>query len=290
MIKVNKVKLEQVILNEMSDLENGPYLNSTVCLFNDNEEQIQVHLTVTKEFEDFIDPVSEYVCISEVTKNTENILFSDNAEHIEFLKSQLDDSIINTVSTFGALLVNEFESYFPGGEDEILIISQRVNDEINEPVCFVNLGDIESNMKADLEKLSNDVEILLKLKIGRNVYEITENDRFMDNGYCVQLMTQSKEISVSGFSPNPVLSKKAIKELSEFKRNGDTIFNIEKPIKNGFYIWHPKDLGSMACHPLLLEQVLQVIEGDVWLTGSGEYSMATALKFGKFGECVLTQD
>ena len=59
-------------------------------------------------------------------------------------------------------------------------------------------------------------------------------------------------------------------------------------MKNGFYIWEPKNLGSMAMHPLLLEQVVQVIEGEVWLTGcSGSYSLETASKFGSFGTCVL---
>ena len=55
----------------------------------------------------------------------------------------------------------------------------------------------------------------MDLKIGRNVYQITKEDRFMDNGCCVQLITQSKERSSWGHMPNPVLSKKAVKELSK---------------------------------------------------------------------------
>lgn len=176
--------------------------------------------------------------------------------------------------------------------------------------CFLSKDDSESNMKADLNQLACDTLILLRLKIGRHDYDIKESDRFMDNGYCVQLITQSKEISVSGFNPNPVLSKKAIKELLKFNRIGKSIFNISKKklakiepaaveilkpevkkIKNGFYIWHPKDMGPSACHALLLNQVVQVIEGELWLTGcNGGYSAEMALKFGVLGKCVLTQD
>lgn len=58
----------------------------------------------------------------------------------------------------------------------------------------------------------------MDLKIGRHKYVITENDSFMDNGACVQLLTQSEENSSWGHRPNPVLSKKAIKEISVFKR------------------------------------------------------------------------
>jgi len=53
------------------------------------------------------------------------------------------------------------------------------------------------------------------MKIGRYEYKITEGDKFIDNGACVQLVTQSKENSTWGVTPNPVLSKRAIKELKE---------------------------------------------------------------------------
>ncbi len=56
----------------------------------------------------------------------------------------------------------------------------------------------------------------MELKIGRHTYEITSEDIFLDNGACVQLLTQSKERSDWGRIPNPVLSKKAIKELKEY--------------------------------------------------------------------------
>jgi len=57
----------------------------------------------------------------------------------------------------------------------------------------------------------------MKLKIGRNEYEITCSDIFMDNGACVQLMTQSKEYSIGwGGNPPPVLSQKAIKQINKY--------------------------------------------------------------------------
>jgi len=56
---------------------------------------------------------------------------------------------------------------------------------------------------------------MLTLKIGRHTYEITAADRFLDNGARVQLTTQSKEMSSWGSRPNPVLSKRAIKELNK---------------------------------------------------------------------------
>lgn len=51
------------------------------------------------------------------------------------------------------------------------------------------------------------------IKIGRHEYEITENDRFMDNEACIQLLTQSSETSSWGRRPNPVMSKKLASEF-----------------------------------------------------------------------------
>ena len=56
------------------------------------------------------------------------------------------------------------------------------------------------------------------LKIKRHNYEIDEQDEFMDNGACVQLLTQSKERGEWGRTPNPILSKRAIKEISVYER------------------------------------------------------------------------
>lgn len=66
---------------------------------------------------------------------------------------------------------------------------------------------------------------LLKIKVGRNEYEITEADEFMDNVECVQLLTQSKEKAFYGKSPSPVLSKRAILAIGKFKHN---------PIEHGY--------------------------------------------------------
>ena len=59
---------------------------------------------------------------------------------------------------------------------------------------------------------------MIELKIGRNTYEITEKDQFLDNKSCVQLMTQSKERLDWGQRGTPVLSQRAIKEISGFER------------------------------------------------------------------------
>ena len=58
----------------------------------------------------------------------------------------------------------------------------------------------------------------MNLKIGRYEYTITSKDEFIDNGICVQLLTQSKEKSTWGRRPNPILSKRAIKQINEFTR------------------------------------------------------------------------
>lgn len=59
---------------------------------------------------------------------------------------------------------------------------------------------------------------LLELKIKRNTYTITTEDVFMDNGACVQLLSQSKEHSGYGQYYNPKLSIRAIKEIGSFLR------------------------------------------------------------------------
>lgn len=60
-------------------------------------------------------------------------------------------------------------------------------------------------------------------------------------------------------------------------------------MKNGFYIWRGKEQCE-AMHPLYLDQVVQVIEGDIWVTGMCDvYEVEAALKFGYFGVCVLEE-
>jgi hypothetical protein len=59
----------------------------------------------------------------------------------------------------------------------------------------------------------------MDLKIDRYQYKITKDDLFLDNGSCIQLMSQSHEKRVPGCArPWPVLSKKAIKQISDFVR------------------------------------------------------------------------
>lgn len=77
----------------------------------------------------------------------------------------------------------------------------------------------------------------MKLKIGRHTYNITESDVFMDNGSCVQLLSQRY-----GRRFFPVLSKKAIKKIARFKRIeiphrygiGVQVFKLDISILNGF--------------------------------------------------------
>ena len=59
---------------------------------------------------------------------------------------------------------------------------------------------------------------MIVLKIGRNEYGITSDDIFLDNGVCVQLLTQSAERSTRSGKPNPVLSKRTVEEISAYKR------------------------------------------------------------------------
>ena len=63
------------------------------------------------------------------------------------------------------------------------------------------------------------METILTVKIGRHEYKITDSDRFMDNGSCVQLLTQSKENAIYGRRPYPVLSKRAVAEINKFTHN-----------------------------------------------------------------------
>lgn len=65
--------------------------------------------------------------------------------------------------------------------------------------------------------MSEKTNATVEVKIGRHTYDISSDDVFMDNGSCVQLVTQSKERLDWGVRPNPVLSKRAMVELAKFK-------------------------------------------------------------------------
>lgn len=79
------------------------------------------------------------------------------------------------------------------------------------------------------------MKTLVSLKIGRNGYEITENDRFLDNGACVMIVTQ-RAPNRGWRSFNPVMTKKALREISAFERvsrpsrfgEGCTVFSLRK--------------------------------------------------------------
>lgn len=57
----------------------------------------------------------------------------------------------------------------------------------------------------------------INLKIGRYEYEITDKDKFMDNGHCIQLLSQKKQWNRWRYV-TPKLSQKAIIKISKFKR------------------------------------------------------------------------
>lgn len=59
----------------------------------------------------------------------------------------------------------------------------------------------------------------MQLKIGRHTYEITSKDLFLDNGACVQLLTQTleKKGKWESKAPNPHLNAKNIKQIESLK-------------------------------------------------------------------------
>ena len=57
---------------------------------------------------------------------------------------------------------------------------------------------------------------MIELKIGRRIYQITDESLFMDNGCCVQLITN--HCDHCGGSDWAVLSKRAVKEIAAFER------------------------------------------------------------------------
>lgn len=66
--------------------------------------------------------------------------------------------------------------------------------------------------------------------------------------------------------------------------------------KNGFYVYRPdksKELGVAigGINALMVTQVIQVIEGIVWLTGmANEYPVKQVEFYGTIGKMVLTED
>ena len=58
----------------------------------------------------------------------------------------------------------------------------------------------------------------IKIKVKGNEYDITRDDRFMDNGACIQLLTQSQEPIFHQERPHPVLPQRVVKEITKYER------------------------------------------------------------------------
>lgn len=55
----------------------------------------------------------------------------------------------------------------------------------------------------------------MKLKVGRNIINIDDNDLILDNGACYQIVT--KKIGIGFFKPSPIMSKKLFNELKKLE-------------------------------------------------------------------------
>lgn len=80
---------------------------------------------------------------------------------------------------------------------------------------------------------------MIKLKIGRNVFDIDENDMILDNGACYQIITRK---IVKGFdSYSPIMSKKLFSELKKcglvFTNEGLTQLAKEKYKTSKVTLW-----------------------------------------------------
>lgn len=56
---------------------------------------------------------------------------------------------------------------------------------------------------------------MVKLKVGRNVFDIDENDLILDNGACYILITQNVIKNYSSYSPT--VSKKLFNDLKKYE-------------------------------------------------------------------------
>lgn len=62
--------------------------------------------------------------------------------------------------------------------------------------------------------------------------------------------------------------------------------------ENGFYIFTPKKSKAVDTiyHPFMIPQVIQVIEGVVWVTGMvNEFSIKEAKRYGVIGKMVVNE-
>jgi hypothetical protein len=70
---------------------------------------------------------------------------------------------------------------------------------------------------AEVAEKEEDVPSIT-LKIKRHEYKITEKDEFLDNGSCIQLLTQSNEYDRWSQESTPKLSQKMAKEITRYER------------------------------------------------------------------------
>ena len=61
--------------------------------------------------------------------------------------------------------------------------------------------------------------------------------------------------------------------------------------ENGFYIYHPSAEGEQSMTELSIHQVIEIIEGEIWLTGiSQRFDIHYAEAVGTIGKMVMKQD
>ena len=61
--------------------------------------------------------------------------------------------------------------------------------------------------------------------------------------------------------------------------------------ENGFYIYHPTPEGEEGMHELSIPQIIEIIEGEIWLTGVNEaFDIHYAEAVGVIGEMVMSQE
>ena len=61
--------------------------------------------------------------------------------------------------------------------------------------------------------------------------------------------------------------------------------------ENGFYPYIPSKEAEEGMHELSIPQVIQIIEGEIWLTGvSGSFDIDYADAIGVIGKMVMSED
>ena len=66
MVKIDKEKLEQLILNEMSDLESSPFIDTEILISEIKGIQVSIHIVADEDDFRFDDPTGEsLLCITE---------------------------------------------------------------------------------------------------------------------------------------------------------------------------------------------------------------------------------